>query len=248
MMIKMRNKTLFLLFLLAFSVNCKFVSAAPDIRGMYDGTYKIVVSDCPESGTYNAILAINIHSQTGNSFNGSATGDFNFGGDVATEYIQLSGTITESGQISGNTSHTFLGTGGVGTFTGQLNGDTLIIINTGHDTFGATCSYIRNMEATREGVTPPSANFTASPTSGYVPLIVNFSDKSTGTVTSWTWYFGDGTSSTNTNPTHTYNKVGNYTVTLTVNGPNGTDTEVMSNYIIVESMDIFLPWLPLLLE
>ena len=67
------------------------------------------------------------------------------------EYIQLSGTINESGQISGNTTHTFLDTSGEGTFIGQLSGNTLSIENSGQDTSpGHTCTYIRYMSATRE--------------------------------------------------------------------------------------------------
>ncbi len=40
---------------------------------------------------------------------------------------------------------------------------------------------------------PPVADFEGSPTSGYAPLTVNFTDLSTGSITSWKWYFGDGT-------------------------------------------------------
>src|SRR5262249_19167335 len=40
---------------------------------------------------------------------------------------------------------------------------------------------------------PPVANFSATPTTGSAPLAVQFSDTSTGTITSWAWTFGDGT-------------------------------------------------------
>ena len=43
-------------------------------------------------------------------------------------------------------------------------------------------------------VPPPAADFTATPTSGVAPLTVGFSDQSTGSITSWTWNLGDGTS------------------------------------------------------
>lgn len=42
----------------------------------------------------------------------------------------------------------------------------------------------------------PKANFTASPASGTAPLTVSFTDKSVGIVSSWSWSFGDGGSST----------------------------------------------------
>src|SRR5665647_2943755 len=57
----------------------------------------------------------------------------------------------------------------------------------------------------------PVAALSASPTSGNVPLKVQFTDKSTGSSTSWKWSFGDGTSSTVKNPAHTYSKAGKYT-------------------------------------
>lgn len=51
---------------------------------------------------------------------------------------------------------------------------------------------------------------------------VVFEDKSYGNITSWHWDFGDGTTSTEQNPIHTYRKDGvHYTVTLTVAGPEG---------------------------
>jgi len=39
---------------------------------------------------------------------------------------------------------------------------------------------------------PPAAAFTANPTSGIAPLDAQFTDQSTGTVTGWSWDFGDG--------------------------------------------------------
>ena len=230
------------LFLLAFNVG--HANAVPDIRGNYSGSYTTVVSNCAESGTYYAILAMSITTQIGNTFSGTATGTFE---PNAIEYIQLSGTISESGQISGNTSHTFLGTGGEGTFTGQLSGNTMSIVNPGHDTYGTTCTYIRTMSATRGGGLAPSANFRADPRSGNAPLSVNFTDESTGTITAWNWNFGDGSSSNEQNPYHIYNKLGNYTVTLSVTGPQGSDTETKADYIKIGIAAEAMPWIPLLL-
>lgn len=78
--------------------------------------------------------------------------------------------------------------------------------------------------------------FNATPLSGCVPLTVNFQNNSTNG-TNYMWYFGDGDSSTVTNPNHTYLDTGVYTVTLiTINnsacGP-GRDTLVLTNYITV---------------
>jgi len=82
-------------------------------------------------------------------------------------------------------------------------------------------------------VTKPVAAFSASPTSGKVPLTVTFTDKSAGTPTKWKWSFGDGTTSTQQNPKHKYSKAGKYTVTLTVTNAAGSNTVKKTNYITV---------------
>jgi len=79
----------------------------------------------------------------------------------------------------------------------------------------------------------PAAAFSGTPTIGEVPLQVNFTDLSMGEITGWSWDFGDSATSTAQNPSHTYNAVGSYTVSLTVTGPGGSDTETKTNYIIV---------------
>jgi PKD repeat protein len=62
---------------------------------------------------------------------------------------------------------------------------------------------------------------------------VKFADTSTGDISSWLWDFGDGTTSTERNPIHTYTfkDTGDFTVSLTVTGLEGTDTETKKNYI-----------------
>ena len=83
----------------------------------------------------------------------------------------------------------------------------------------------------------PTAEFTASPTSGDEDLLVAFSDQSSGTgITSWFWTFGDGLSSSAQNPGHLYTDAGTYTVALTVTGTNGVDTETKVGYIVVNGV------------
>jgi len=92
---------------------------------------------------------------------------------------------------------------------------------------------INAYNAVNFGPAPPVADFSGSPTSGCAPLTVNFTDLSTGDITSWSWTFGDGGSSTAQNPSHQYTSGGNYTVSLTVVGPGGSDSETKTNYITV---------------
>ncbi|MBN2553473.1 MAG: FG-GAP repeat protein [Spirochaetales bacterium] len=88
----------------------------------------------------------------------------------------------------------------------------------------------------------PEAGFAASRTAGCVPLTVSFTDQSAGDaarpVTGWDWNFGDRSSSTEQNPTHTFTQQGRYTVSLTVTGPTGSDTETRTNYITLAIFDV----------
>lgn len=72
---------------------------------------------------------------------------------------------------------------------------------------------------------PPTANFEVDGTRGYLPMEVAFTDLSYANppVTSWKWDFGDGTTSTEQHPRHTYQKLGWFTVTLEVTNGLGTD-------------------------
>jgi PKD repeat protein len=79
---------------------------------------------------------------------------------------------------------------------------------------------------------PVVAGFTGAPTSGVAPLTVNFTNSSAG-ATNYAWTFGDGNTSTNTNPANTYSNAGTYSVTLTAIGPGGTNALTRTNYITV---------------
>jgi outer membrane protein assembly factor BamB len=69
---------------------------------------------------------------------------------------------------------------------------------------------------------PPAAWFSASPMSGYGPLEVRFTDRTKGTPTAWRWDFGDGNTSTEQNPVHTYATPGTYTPVLRAFNPGGS--------------------------
>ena len=77
-----------------------------------------------------------------------------------------------------------------------------------------------------------SANFSASPTSGCSPQIVNFNDQSTGNPIYWRWDLGNGTTSVLQNPSTSYFTPGQYTIKLVVeDGLGNKDSLTRTQYI-----------------
>ncbi|KKH45874.1 hypothetical protein EO93_05485 [Methanosarcina sp. 1.H.A.2.2] len=83
----------------------------------------------------------------------------------------------------------------------------------------------------------PVANFKANTTSGNAPLSVLFTDLSQD-ATSRTWDFGDGVTSTERNPTHSYSLAGTYTVNLKVSNQNGTDSKTAVITVLKKEIEI----------
>ncbi len=77
---------------------------------------------------------------------------------------------------------------------------------------------------------PPVADFSATPLTGNAPLVVQFTDLSTN-ATGWLWDFGDGSGSTQRNPSHIYQNAGSYTVRLTASNATGQSIKTKTGYI-----------------
>ena len=82
--------------------------------------------------------------------------------------------------------------------------------------------------------TPPVANFIAIPTHMCYGMPDSFSNLSTG-ATNYLWFFGDGGSSTFTNPIYTYTDPGTFTVTLIAYNNGCPDTMIKTEYITIDS-------------
>jgi PKD repeat protein len=125
-----------------------------------------------------------------------------------------------------NPIHTFTNPGNYTVSLNAMNAD-------GNDTQTRT-EYIKANPATVP-LTPPVADFSGEPIRGIAPLTVTFTDSSANNPISWNWSFGDESleNATEQNPVHTYANPGNYTVTLNATNPDGNDTKVWSDYIIV---------------
>ncbi len=99
---------------------------------------------------------------------------------------------------------------------------------------GGTANVSRQITVTSANA--PVAAFEPSVSSGERPLQVTFVNQSSGNITGVSWNFGDGATSTQTSPTHTFTEVGTYNVILEVSGPGGTTTTVRQ--ITVENPQI----------
>ncbi len=152
----------------------------------------------------NAPLSVSFTDQSANN---PTTWQWNFGDG---------GTSTQQ-----SPSHTF------------NNAGTYSVTLTSTNEYGSDTETKSGYITVNESGSAPAADFNANITSGTVPLSVNFTDQSTNNPTSWQWNLGDGGTSTQSSPSHTYSTDGSYTVILTVSNSNGTDTESKINYIVV---------------
>src|SRR5665647_2350994 len=145
----------------------------------------------------------------------------NFSSNISSGYAPLSVQFTDQSQNATGWSWDF------------GDGDTSTAQNPAH-TYSVAGSYTITLSAINENgtistfstitvqqPTLPIANFISNISSGYVPLIVQFTDQSQN-ATGWSWDFGDGGNSTAQNPAHTYSVAGSYTITLSAINENGT--------------------------
>lgn len=82
--------------------------------------------------------------------------------------------------------------------------------------------------------------YSAAPTGGTAPLLVQFTDESSVTggtsISGWTWDFGDGGTSSEENPIHVYLSAGSYTVTLTVTDGTQSLSKTSEDFIVVDDV------------
>lgn len=139
--------------------------------------------------------------------------------------------------------------GGVTSWAWDVNGDSVVDYTTQNPMHTYACGTYNvsltvtdaqnpNSTLTRNGfivVDAISANFTASTPGGFAPVMVQFTDTSTGPVTAWAWDLNGDTiiDSTLQNPMWVYAVPGNYTVSLTVTNSCRTNTRTRTNFITV---------------
>ena len=177
----------------------------------YFGTVAVIAPNPPTAdftGTPTTILERESVTFTNNS-QYAATYLWNFGdGETSTE---------------ANPVHTYMTPG---TYTVSLRVENTL----GNDTKTRT-----NYITVNANTNPPVADFEASETEISTGTTITFTDLTENIVTSWSWTFEGGTPATSTeqNPTVTYDEPGEYTVTLTATNAYGSDVETKTAYINV---------------
>ncbi|MBI2269580.1 MAG: gliding motility-associated C-terminal domain-containing protein [Bacteroidetes bacterium] len=148
-------------------------------------------------------------------------------------------SVTGSGG-NGNYSYTWQPGNFVGNSITVTPGVTTTYTITGND----DCGTPSDTAMVTVNVYPdPIVNFIASDTAGCLNVCTDFTDQSTvaagSTIVSWLWDFGDGTTSTQQNPTHCYNMIGLYNVSLTVTTDKGC-TQILNkpNYISILGLPV----------
>ena len=196
------------------------------------GTYTVTLTVSNAAGEdvvvkqeYISVLAVPVPPQT------NFTGSPSFGDPpLQVTFTDLSVNIPETWEWN-------FGDGGVSTeqnpvytynVPGQYNVSLITSNIAGTDTL-VKQSYI----FVNNNVFPPQSNFSANPTLGYRPLEVTFTDLSLNDPASWLWDFGDGYTSDEQNPVHTYVRIGDFTVSLTVTNSEGSDVMTKEYYIQV---------------
>jgi len=159
-----------------------------------------------------------------------------FGYVITGTTVQTSFTVTNLGQslLTGTVN-----SGGAFTVTGNSATQMLVSITpTSAGAFSSNIVFTSNggistNPVTGGGAIVPVTTFTGTPTNGPIPLVVDFTDTSSGTITNRAWDFGDGTT-TNTTLTsiqHTYTTAAIRTVRLITTGPVGVNTNTQADYI-----------------
>jgi PKD repeat protein len=189
------------------------------ITGLSAGTYYLTVTDaagCSDIGTYTVsepdLLEVNvttINTSAAGVCDGSATANVSGGITPIVDYLWSTGSTVE------------------GTHDALCDGDICVTITDSHGCTASDCGYIA------DGPQPPDADFEADITEGCGTLTVQFTDLSSNDPTSWSWDFGDGVTSSNQHPQHTYVLPGVYTVEMTATNAIGSDDVVYTDYIVV---------------
>ena len=200
------------------------------------GNYNVSLSVTDNEGANDSdSLSVSVSEPVNQAPNAVASADKTSGPAPLTVSFSSAGSSDSDGSIvsfhwnfgdgsssnSANPSHTF------------STPDTYTVILTVTDNQGEQDSAMVNINVEQAANEAPNAVASANKTSGPAPLTVSFSSAgssdSDGNIVSHNWNFGDGTTSSSANPSHTFSDPKTYTVVLTVTDDQGSsDSDSLS--------------------
>ncbi len=183
------------------------------------GNYSVTVYNNNECSATDNIVVNNYPQTTLTVSSTAETGDNENDG---------SATVTATG--TSPYSYTWSNNAHTATINGLSGGNYSVTVTDGNGCVYTTSVNVATLD------TPPVADFTADDNTVCLGQEIAFTDASTNAPTSWSWNFGDGTTSNVQNPRHTYSAAGTYSVSLTVTNADGTDTEQKSGFVVVYSI------------
>ena len=170
---------------------------------------------------------------------GAAPTTYSISGTVSTGTgVGISGVTVSTGSVSTTTNSS-----GAYTLGSVANGSYTLTPSLGGYSFAPTSRSVtvsganvtgQNFTGTATTNIPPVANFSFTSSA----LVATFTDSSTdsdGTITSRSWNFGDGSTSTATNPSHTYAAAGTYSVALAVTDNTGATNSVTKSVAVTDT-------------
>jgi PKD repeat protein len=162
--------------------------------------------------------------------------------DILAELLDDAGNVIATNNPADYLTAGFVGNLAAGNYYVRVRGTGKGDLATGYSNYGSLGVYfLVGTVIDPSGTVPPVAAASATPATGDAPLNVQFSSAQSsdpdGSIVGHHWDFGDGTTSTAANPAHTYNAVGQYTVTLTVTDNSGlTDDTSLTVSVLVPNI------------
>lgn len=200
------------------------INVASSLAGTYVITYSVLAQDCFNAGQGTASVII--------------SDDFPlvYAGLDLTIACNLTQIETNNESVGAGATYSWIAATGLVTPSSTLNA---IFNEAGEYTLNAT-NPINGCVASDKVIVKteekPIANFSTDLTNGIVPLTVSFTNLSNSASTSFTWDFGDLSSSTEKNTSYTYNKEGEFFVVLTASNGNLLCNDTASVTIIVDEI------------
>ncbi|TMO03417.1 S8 family serine peptidase [Pseudoalteromonas sp. S558] len=224
-------------------VKTKTVELMIQPAGLNDFTYSnddsVAIPDNSPEGARSVINVADELTIFGTAANVDIT--HTYSGDLVVKLISAQGSeVTLQSNIGGGnddivkrfTSDAFNGEVATGDWT-------LNVVDTGAADTGNINTWSLTFSALGEvSSQPPRADFTVD-TQGLTALFVDTSSDVNSDITQWSWNFGDGATSADPRPVHTYSEPGSYTVELTVTDSEG-NTDTSTQIVVVSNVDIEL--------